>query len=676
MAQPPSFADPMTPAAVRLVPPTRVADEYRAMDMLRLSTAGNVDDGKSTLIGRLMLDSRAVLSDQLAAVKRASRRRGSALDLALLTDGLRAEREQNITIDVAYRYFTTARRKFIIADTPGHVQYTRNMVTGASTADLAIVLVDATKGVRTQSRRHAFISALLGIRHLTVAVNKMDLAGYDAAHFDRIVGEFTEFAAKFDVRDLLFIPISALHGDNVVQRSVRMPWYEGSTLLHHLETVNIAAGRNLQDFRFPVQYVIHPPGGRRGLAGAVVSGTIRPGEPVAVLPSGRTTVVESVAIAGAAVDEAVAGDAVVITLADEVDAGRGDMIVRIGNLPVVADRFHAQLCWMAETRPEPGKPYVLMHATRAVSAVIARTLYRLDVDSLHREPDASLGLNDVGRVELATAQPLCFDPYALNKATGGFVLVDPYTNATVAAGVIRGEARTLDAVRAVPDDATLADPRPGDDVSPVDARLAATAPGLAGVAGVARQARERRNGHRAAVVWFTGLSGSGKSTIARAVERELFELGCQTALLDGDELREGLNRDLRFSAGERRENIRRAGEVANLFYRHGAIALCAFISPFAADRNAVRASLPADAFLEIFVDCPLEECVRRDPKGLYTRAADGAIPDFTGLASPYEAPASPDLNIDTSSTSVARAVRQVLALLSERRILEPPEDAG
>jgi bifunctional enzyme CysN/CysC len=644
------------PAAVRLVQPTRVADPYRQMDMLRLSTAGNVDDGKSTLIGRLLFDSKAVLQDQLDAIELASRRRGEAsINLALLTDGLRAEREQNITIDVAYRYFATPRRKFVIADTPGHVQYTRNMVTGASTADLAIILVDAQRGVRTQSRRHAFISALLGIQHLTVAVNKMDLVGYDEGTFNRIAAEFAEFASKFDVQDLLFIPISALHGDNVVQRSSHMPWYEGSTLLHHLETVNVGVGRNLQDFRFPVQYVIRSEPGRRGLAGTIASGTIRPGEQVAVLPSGRVTSVHSVAAAGVPITEGVAGDSVVITLADDVDVSRGDMIVRAGNLPLVGTRLHAQLCWMAESPVDTSTPYVLMQTTRAVTATISRIVYRIDVDSLHREPNARLGLNDIGRVEITTAQPLCFDPYAQNKATGGFILVDPFTNATVAAGVIRGEARALDALRV----------RTADMAAPPNV----IAPAL----NVPRDLRELRNGHHAAVLWFTGLSGSGKSTIARAVERALFERGCQTALLDGDQLRHGLNRDLRFSAEDRTENIRRAGEVAHLFFQQGAITLCAFISPFVANRDSVRALFPAGTFIEIFVDCDLDECMRRDPKGLYAKARDGSITDFTGIGSAYEAPAEPELRIDSSASSVDDAVARVLALLAERRILRAGE---
>ncbi len=643
----------VVPDAVRLIEPTREADPYRDMDMLRFSTAGSVDDGKSTLIGRLLYDTKSIFADQLEAISAASRRRGEeGVNLALLTDGLRAEREQNITIDVAYRYFATPRRKFIIADTPGHVQYTRNMVTGASTADLAIVLVDARKGVLEQSKRHAFISTLLGIPHLVVAVNKMDLVDYDEDVFNQIVKDFTEFTAKLDVGDVIFIPISALHGDNVVTRSTNMPWYEGSTLLHYLETVNVAADRNLLDFRFPVQTVIRPHQDFRGFAGRIVSGTIRAGEEVLILPSERTSVVTSVQDANGPMEEAVAGDCVVITLADEIDISRGDMIVRRRNLPIVGNRVDAMMCWMAETPLDPTVSYVLLHTTRTVRAYVDNIVYRIDVDTLHRDTDAdTFALNDIGRVELTTSQPIFFDPYSGNTATGSFVLVDPFTNTTVAAGMIRGEVRELPAAERT----TSAERQVSPGVVWQDWNIP-------------RVEREARNGHPALVVWLTGLSGSGKSTIARAVEQELFAQNVHTVLLDGDQLRHGLNGDLGFSPADRAENIRRAGEVARLFFEHGSVVICAFVSPYEQDRERVRSLFPEGRFLEIYVHCPLEVCQARDPKGLYGKAERGTVSGMTGIAAPYERPVSPALQIDTSELSVEQAVAAVRDLLRQHGV--------
>ena len=634
---------PVLPSAVRLIEPARSVDPYREMDMLRFSTAGSVDDGKSTLIGRLLYDTKSIFVDQLEAIESASKRRGEEyVNLALLTDGLRAEREQNITIDVAYRYFATPRRKFIIADTPGHVQYTRNMVTGASTADLAIVLVDARKGVLEQSKRHAFISALLGTPHLVVAVNKMDLVSYDEEVFRHIVGEFTDFASKLDVKDVTFIPISALNGDNVVDRSKNMPWYEGSTLLHHLETVNVASDRNLLDFRYPVQYVIRPHQDFRGFAGRIASGTIRPGEEVAVLPSGRTSRVRTVEDANGPLPEAVAGDCVVLTLEDEIDVSRGDMIVRRHNLPTISTRFDALMCWMSETKLDPATPYVLMQGTRTVKSFIKNVVYRIDVDTLHRETGVAFGLNDIGRVEMTTSQPVFFDAYSHNAATGSFILVDPFTNVTVAAGMIRGEVREVEEIA-------------------VETQQRAVSPGAVWQPlNIGREEREARNGHPAALLWFTGLSGSGKSTIAREVERKLFEMGCQTMLLDGDQLRHGLNGDLGFSPQDRTENIRRAGEVARLFFEQGTIVLCTFVSPYAADRKMARELLPEGRFIEIFVDCDVDELRRRDTKGLYARN-DIAL---TGVSAPYEAPANAELVVNTGQTTVDQAVQQVMAIIT------------
>jgi bifunctional enzyme CysN/CysC len=634
---------------------TAGTNTYLEMDLLRFSTAGSVDDGKSTLIGRLLYDTKSIFQDQLEAIEGASRRRGEeGVNLALLTDGLRAEREQNITIDVAYRYFATPKRKFIIADTPGHVQYTRNMVTGASTAELAIVLVDARKGVLTQSKRHGFISSLLQIPHIVVAVNKMDLVDYDEARYREIVGEYREFAEKLDIQNLTFIPISALEGDNVVRKSERMPWYEGGTLLHHLENVNVGASRNLVDFRFPVQYVIRPHQDFRGFAGRVASGTVSPGEEVVVLPSGRSSRIRSIETADGPLAEASAGDSVVLTIEDEVDISRGDMIVRRMNLPRVGDRFEALVSWMGEQPLDPAVPYVLMHTSREVKAFVSRVVYRIDMDTLHREEAATFGLNDIGRVEITTASPVFFDAYAQNGATGSFILVDPYTNVTVAAGMIRGEVRTADEVFG------RAEQAPAKPVSP-------------GVvwedANVPREEREARNGHGAAVLWFTGLSGSGKSTIARELERRLFGDGRQTMLLDGDQLRHGLCGDLGFGAADRRENIRRAGEVARLFFEQGSIVLCTFVSPFREDRDAVRALIPGERFYEVHVDCELDTCRSRDPKGLYDKVARGEILHFTGISSPYEAPETPEMVARTDVQSVDEVVDMILARLRAEGIV-------
>ncbi len=621
-------------------------------NLLRFTTAGSVDDGKSTLIGRLLYDSKSIFQDQLDAVKKASLQRGDAtVDLALLTDGLRAEREQRITIDVAYRYFATPRRKFIIADTPGHIQYTRNMVTGASTAEAAIVLVDARKGVVTQSRRHGFLAALLNIPHIVVAVNKMDLVGYDKNAFEEIVSDFSAFASKIEVQDLAFIPISALHGDNIIERSLKMPWYRGSTLLNHLESVNTGANRNLIDFRFPVQYVVRPHQDFRGFCGRIASGRLQVGDDVVALPSGAGSRVKSLLVGTEEVSEAFAGDSVLITLQDEIDVSRGDMLVRKRNLPSRARALDAMLCWMSETPLNRKQSYILQHTTRTVQAQVSELTYRIDVDTMHRDPSDTLQLNDIGRAQLTTAQPLFFDRYRLNRETGSFILIDPISNNTVGAGMFRGPAREL-----------------SDVISPRLARQASsnvvTETGL-----IDRSQREARNLHRAAVVWFTGLSGSGKSTIAKAVERRLFERGCQTMYLDGDNVRGGLCGDLGFSEQDRQENIRRVGEVARLGFDHGQIVLCSFISPYERDRAVVRDLLPEGSFFEVFVHCPLEMCKQRDVKGLYARAERGEIAHFTGVSAPYEAPAMPSLLLDSSARDVDSCVSLVLECLERASIL-------
>jgi bifunctional enzyme CysN/CysC len=629
---------------------------YPDMDLLRFTTAGSVDDGKSTLIGRLLHDTKSIFEDQLEQVLSASRKLGDeGLNLALLTDGLRAEREQKITIDVAYRYFATPKRKFIIADTPGHIQYTRNMVTGASTAELAIILVDAEKGVSTQSRRHAFITSLLGIPHVIVAVNKMDLVGFSEEKYEAIRADFAEFATKLTVKDISYVPISALHGDNVVSRSDRMPWYQGGALLNRLEDATVGARQNHIDFRFPVQYVVRPNQRFRGFAGTVASGTVSPGEEILVLPSRRQTRVRSVETYDGPRDEAGAGEAVVLTTEDEVDISRGDMLVRRKNVPSVDDRFEAYLCWMSETPMVPGRSYRLLHTTREVHAVVEAIEYRVDVDSLHREQAAELGLNEIGRVEVSTSRPIFFDSYLVNSATGSFVLVDPHTNGTVAAGMIRGAVTRIDPAH--PGRSSGAS-RP---VSP-DVVWEAW--------NIDRATREAQTGHRAAVVWFTGMSGAGKSSIAKALEKALFDRGCRTMLLDGDQVRHGLCGDLGFSAADRRENIRRVGEVARLFFEQGSVVLCSFVSPFRADRDGARRLFPDGRFVEVYVHAPLEVLRERDPKGLYAREARREV-SLSGSEAPYEPPPAPEIEIDTSIMGVERAVEMILEQLEPRLALGP-----
>ena len=645
------------------------SEAYLDMDLLRFTTAGSVDDGKSTLIGRLLYDSKSIFEDQMEAVAEASKDRGMDDDgvpnLALLTDGLRAEREQGITIDVAYRYFATPRRKFIIADTPGHVQYTRNMVTGASTADLAVILVDAKRGVQTQSKRHAFIASLLGIPHVVVAVNKMDLVDYSEEVFDAIVDEFSAFAGKLDLRDIDFIPVSALKGDNVVDRSENMDWYEGSTMLHHLEHVSLTGDKNLRDFRFPVQTVIRPDQTFRGFAGTVASGAIRPGEEILALPAGTRSTVESITTLNGDLDEARAGEAVVLTLTDEIDVSRGDMLVRPQNVPEVETGIEAMMCWMAEEPLQSNRHYILRHTTREVKAFVDEIVYRVDVNTLHREDSDTLQLNEIGRVRVTTAAPLFFDPYRQAKATGAFVLIDPYSNATVAAGMIRGAAQSPDEIAGRA--ARLE--RSADAAAASEARQVSPNVVWEGL-NIPREQREAAQGHQAAVLWFTGLSGSGKTTVAREVERRLFDAGVKTMLLDGDQVRHGLNGDLGFSAGDRRENVRRIGEVARLFFESGAVTLCTFVSPYRTDRDRVRALVPEGRFIEIHVDVDVETAQERDPKGIYAKAQAGEITNLTGIDAPYEAPEAPELTLKTADQSVQDAVEAVLAALAEAGIVE------
>jgi bifunctional enzyme CysN/CysC len=620
--------------------------------LLRITTAGSVDDGKSTLIGRLLHDSKAIAQDQLAAIERTSRDRGDEHpDLALLTDGLRAEREQGITIDVAYRYFATPHRKIIIADTPGHIQYTRNMVTGASTADLALILVDARKGVLEQSRRHALIASLLGIPHLVLCVNKMDLVDWSQRRFEEIRADFVSFAAKLDVHDLAFVPVSARHGDNVVTRSANMPWYGGTSLLHHLEDVHVASDRNLIDARFPVQYVIRrrsggtgsdpAPGSTmvghdgdyRGYAGTVAGGVFKPGDEVVVLPSGVTSTVLSIdAPGGGRVAEAFPPQSVTLRLTDDVDVGRGDLICRPGNRPHVGRDLDAMVCWLTgESSLAPGSTFTLQHTTRTTRAQVSALDYRLDINTLHRDEAVhSLSLNEIGRVRVRTRVPLLFDPYRRNRTTGSFVLIDDATNNTVAAGMITGPSQT------------------GADV-------VWHAPAV----------RRAERGTRGLTVWLTGLSASGKSTVAVELERRLVASGRPAYLLDGDNMRHGLTADLGFTAADRAENVRRVGEVARLFADAGLVAVVSLISPYREDRDRVRAAHEAAdlPFLEVFVDTPLHVCEARDPKGMYARARAGEITGFTGVDDPYEAPRSPALVLRPADGTPTAMATHLLALI-------------
>jgi len=626
---------------------------YENKSLLRFTTSGSVDDGKSTLIGRLLYETNCIFEDQFAAVERTSNQRGDErVDLALLLDGLAAEREQGITIDVAYRYFTTAKRKFIIADTPGHEQYTRNMVTGASTSELAIILIDARHGVLTQSKRHGFLISLLQIPHLVVAVNKMDLVDYDEQRYHEIVKDYTEFSQKLDIHDISFIPISALDGDNVTTRSEKMPWYQGHTLLHMLENVHVSADKNFVDFRFPVQSVLRPNLDFRGFGGTVSSGTIRVGEEIVALPSGKESRVKSIVTYDGDLEEAFAGQAVTITLTDEIDISRGDMIVRKNNLPQVGNEFDVNLCWMDDEPMDPRTHYLLKHTTQKVKAYVAEIQYKIDVNTLHRMDAVQFDLNEIGRVTIKTAKPLFFDNYRVNHGTGSFILIDPLTNRTVAAGMIRGKARDVKQVMRT---------------QHASNRQSTNVRWEGGV--VSMEDWERRNGHKGAVLWCTGFSGSGKSTVARALVKSLFGQGAHVMMLDGDNVRHGLCGDLGFSDQDRSENIRRIGETAKLFYEQGNIVVCTFISPFQADRDFVRSALPEGAFHELFIKCDLEVCKRRDPKGLYRKALAGELKDFTGIDSPYEEPTRPEVTVETDLHSVEEIVVELEEYLRKRKIL-------
>ncbi len=607
---------------------------HQHKSLLRFITCGSVDDGKSTLIGRLLYDSKMIFEDQLAMLESDSKRHGTQgadIDFALLVDGLAAEREQGITIDVAYRFFATEKRKFIVADTPGHEQYTRNMVTGASTADLAVILIDARKGVLQQTRRHSYLVHLLGIRHVVLAVNKMDLVGYDRAVFDQIVADYRAFADSIGITAFTAIPISGFKGDNITAApSANTAWYDGPALIEHLESVEVdAAAAQEQPFRMPVQWVNRPNLDFRGFAGLIASGVVRAGDPVRIVPSGKTSTVKSIVTFNGALDEAVAGQSVTLTLADEVDCSRGDMIAAAGDPPQASDQFCATFVWMDEEALKPGRGYWLKIGTQTVTATVQPPKYEIDMDSLEHLAARTLGLNAIGVAEFATDKPIAFEAYAVNRQLGGFILIDKFTNATVAAGMITFSLRRADNVHWQP-----------------------TAINREDHAGLKNQT--------ARVLWFTGLSGSGKSTIANEVEKQLFVMNRHTFLLDGDNVRHGLNRDLGFTEADRIENIRRVGEVARLMADAGLIVLTAFISPFRAERQMVRDMLEPGEFVEIFVDTPLEVAEARDVKGLYKKARAGDLKNFTGIDSPYEAPGNPEIRVNTVDMTPEEAARFII----------------
>ena len=631
----------MNDTLVKTAAAASVDEASETKGLLRFLTCGSVDDGKSTLIGRLLYDSKLIFEDQLATLERDSKKHGTVgedIDLALLVDGLEAERQQGITIDVAYRFFTTPNRSFIVADTPGHEQYTRNMATGASNADLAVILIDARKGVLTQTRRHSFICSLLRVRHVVLAVNKIDLVDFDQAVFDRIVGEYLEFAKTLDFASITPIPMSARYGDNVYTRSDKLPWYKGATLIEHLEQIDVESSAAELPFRFPVQWVNRPNLDFRGFSGTIASGVVRPGDKVVVAASGRESTVERIVTYDGDLPEARAGDAVTLTLADEIDVARGDVIVPPTQRPEVADQFAAHLLWMTDEALLPGRPYLMRIGTQVTPVKVTALKHKIDVDTLEHLAGRTLGLNEIGFCNFSTSNPIAFDAYNDNRETGAFILIDRYTNATVGAGMVSFGLRRAANIHL---QSLLVD----------------------------RKAREALNGHKSAVLWFTGLSGSGKSTIANLVEKELHARGVRTFLLDGDNVRHGLNRDLGFADADRVENIRRVGEVAKLFVEAGVVVLCSFISPFRAERQMARELVAEGEFIEVFVDTDIETCTQRDPKGLYAKALKGEIANFTGISSPYERPDDAEIVLKTADASAEDLARRVVDELAKRAIV-------
>jgi bifunctional enzyme CysN/CysC len=618
---------------------------HERKSMLRFITCGSVDDGKSTLIGRLLYDCGQVFDDQLEALEAESKLAGTdggKLDFALLVDGLSAEREQGITIDVAYRFFASDKRKFIVADTPGHEQYTRNMVTGASTADAAVLLIDARKGVLTQTRRHSYLGQLVGIRQFVLAVTKMDLIDYDRDAFEAICDDFRNFAGQIGIGDWQAIPVSGLAGDNVTARSENTPWYEGPTLLEYLDTVAIDAEADAaKPLRMPVQWVNRPDQGFRGFAGQIASGRLGPGTEVRILPSGRTTRIARVVTFDGDLEEAAAGQSITVTLEDEVDCSRGDVIAAADNPPEAADQFEATVVWMSEDELLPGRGYWMKIGTQTATAMVQEPKYEINVNTLERLAAKKLGLNAIGVAEISTDREIVFEPYdsggtSPNRVLGGFILIDKITNATVAAGMLHFALRRAMNIH-----------RQHLEVG--------------------RETHSALKGQKPAVLWFTGLSGAGKSTIANIVEKKLAARGRHTYLLDGDNVRHGLNRDLGFTEADRIENIRRVGEVARLMADAGLIVLTAFISPFRAERHMVRRMLPEGEFIEVFIDTPLEEAEKRDAKGLYAKARAGELKNFTGIDSPYEVPENPEIHIDTTKLSADEAADFIVEKLLGRR---------
>jgi bifunctional enzyme CysN/CysC len=618
------------------------AQEHKSL--LRFITCGSVDDGKSTLIGRLLYESNLIFDDQLAALAADSKRvgtRGGELDFALLVDGLAAEREQGITIDVAYRFFSTERRKFIVADTPGHEQYTRNMVTGASTADLAVILIDARKGVLTQTRRHSYLIRLLGIRCAVLAVNKMDLVNYSHERFAAIVSDYRAFAARIGLTDITAIPLSAVHGDNVITRSARLPWYEGATLLQHLESVEVDSDRAAGAFRLPVQWVNRPHADFRGFAGRIVSGRARPGARIRALPSGREAHIARIVSADGELAEALAGQSVTLTLDAEIDVSRGDVLAAADTPPQVADQFEATIVWLHEEPMLQGRAYLMKAGTRTVAATITPLKHKINVNTLEHTAAERLELNDIGVCELELDRMIAFEPYADSRELGGFILIDRLSNNTVGAGLINFALRRSQNVHWQALD-------------------------------VDQQMRSRQKGQRACVLWLTGLSGAGKSTIANRVEKKLTAQGRHTYLLDGDNVRHGLNKDLGFTAQDRVENIRRVAEVSRLMVDAGLIVLVSFISPFRSERRMARALFAGGEFFEVFVDTPLAEAERRDVKGLYKKARRGELKNFTGIDSPYEPPENPEIRIDTTALAPEEAAERIVAYLEALGMTGPP----
>jgi len=608
-------------------------EQHQHKSLLRFITCGSVDDGKSTLIGRLLYDSKMIFEDQLAALEADSKRvgtQGQNIDFALLVDGLAAEREQGITIDVAYRFFSTDKRKFIVADTPGHEQYTRNMVTGASTADLAVILIDARKGVLTQTRRHSYLAHLIGIRNIVLAVNKMDLIGYDQAQYDAIVEDYRVFATSIGIGDFVAMPISGLAGDNIATRSENTPWYGGPALIEYLETVELDVTTDqAKPFRMPVQWVNRPNLDFRGFSGLIATGTVRPGDPVRVLPSGKTSTVSRIVTFDGDLDVAVAGQSVTICLADEVDCSRGDVLSIADTPPQAADQFEATIVWMSDEEMLPGRPYWLKLGTQTVTANIQAPKYQVNVNTMEHLAAKTLDLNAIGVANLSTDRPLVFEPYEANHDLGGFILIDKLTNATVAAGMLHFSLRRAQNVHWQALD-------------------------------ISREAHANLKNQKPAVLWFTGLSGAGKSTIANLVEKKLHRMNRHTFLLDGDNVRHGLNRDLGFTDADRVENIRRVGEVAKLMTDAGLIVITAFISPFRQERQMVRDMMKPGEFFEVHIDTPLAEAEARDVKGLYRKARAGELSNFTGIDSPYEAPANPEIRIDTTRMTPEEAAELIV----------------